>query len=545
MKKRVFSTALISMFVLQSVPVFAAEYEATAYDVEVADALKVPFSGSAEGYFEGGLVTGFGSAVTFRGYDAEGNPQFYAVTDRGPNADAPRYDRNGTTNEAKIFPCPDFVPSIGVVTVTSEGARVSEAITLKDAQGNEISGLPLEAGLIGSTGEKALDMEMNEIGYDADGLDTEGIAVDADGNFWLCDEYGPFLVKVDADGTLLEKYAPGDGLPEILQYRIPNRGFEGLTITPSGTVLASVQSVLDVNGETQKTACFTRIVALDPVTKETKMYAYPVDLSQYSSPANCKIGDIYAIDDHTLLLIEQGKLADGTMSNRIYRVDLSTAEDISNLTYEGSALEYAPAEALQDIGFAQKELLLDLRAYGWTAEKAEGICMTDKGEIVVINDNDFGIVTVTTDANGVDTDITDYVYNAETKTFSKDGVAEQVSVSIGENTEPAQIWIFREKTQEPAVYISVRQAALMAAEAGNPVSIAFDSASDTVHLTSGETYAATGTQVEQQPLASVGSVSAWRLILDGNEVDIPVYHVNGYTYVEQAELEAATVWNLS
>ena len=48
MKKRVFSTALISMFVLQSVPVFAAEYEATAYDVEVADALKVPFSGSAE-----------------------------------------------------------------------------------------------------------------------------------------------------------------------------------------------------------------------------------------------------------------------------------------------------------------------------------------------------------------------------------------------------------------------------------------------------------------------------------------------------------------
>ena len=171
--------------------------------------------------------------------------------------------------------------------------------------------------------------------------------------------------------------------------------------------------------------------------------------------------------------------------------------------------------------------------------------MTDKGEIVVINDNDFGIVTVTTDANGVDTDITDYVYNAETKTFSKDGVAEQVSVSIGENTEPAQIWIFREKTQEPAVYISVRQAALMAAEAGNPVSIAFDSASDTVHLTSGETYAATGTQVEQQPLASVGSVSAWRLILDGNEVDIPVYHVNGYTYVEQAELEAATGWKLA
>lgn len=47
-------------------PAFAAEYEATAYDVSIADELKVPFADSKEGYFEGGLVTGFGSAVTFQ-----------------------------------------------------------------------------------------------------------------------------------------------------------------------------------------------------------------------------------------------------------------------------------------------------------------------------------------------------------------------------------------------------------------------------------------------------------------------------------------------
>lgn len=56
MKKRVFSTALISMFVLQSVPVFAAEYEATAYDVEVADALKVPFSADLREYWIGAQI---------------------------------------------------------------------------------------------------------------------------------------------------------------------------------------------------------------------------------------------------------------------------------------------------------------------------------------------------------------------------------------------------------------------------------------------------------------------------------------------------------
>ena len=36
MKKRVFTAALLTAMVLQSIPAFAAEYEATAYDVSIA-----------------------------------------------------------------------------------------------------------------------------------------------------------------------------------------------------------------------------------------------------------------------------------------------------------------------------------------------------------------------------------------------------------------------------------------------------------------------------------------------------------------------------
>lgn len=542
MKKSVFTAALLTAMVLQSIPVFAAEYEATAYDVSVADELKVPFADSKEGYFAGGLVTGFGSAVTFKGYNEAGEMQFYAVTDRGPNADAPKYEKDGKQTEAKIFPCPEFTPSIGIVTIKENGAVVDEAITLKDKAGNEISGLPLEPGQVGATGESALDMQLNDIGYDNEGLDTEGIAVDAEGNFWLCDEYGPFIVKADANGKILEKYAPGAGLPDILQYRIPNRGFEGLTITPNGTVMASVQSVLDVNGETDDTACFTRIVALDPETGDTKMYAYPVDLSQYSAPSNCKIGDIYAVNDHTLLVIEQGKLADKTMSNKIYQVDLSKATDISDITVNGKALEYASAEELQDdVVFAEKELLLDLRDYGWTAEKAEGLCMVDENTIAVINDNDFGIITVTEDAANADADITDYVYDAATGTFTKDGTAAEVKVSIGENTEPAQIWTFQ-KTEEPAAetsYISIRNGVLKAQKTGKTFGVDFDSEKQQVVLTTGGTYTATGKEDTQKDLTEVGEASAWKVVLDGTVLDIPVYHINGYNYVEQQALEAA------
>lgn len=416
-----------------------------AYDVNISEELRVPFSESKEGYFEGGLVTGFGSAVTFKGFDEEGNPQFYAITDRGPNADAPKYQNGENVTEAKIFPSPSFTPSIGILTIKDGKAVVTESITLKDNNGELLTGLPLEPGSVGATGEVALDTDMNLLGYDNDGLDTEGIAVDKDGNFWVCDEYGPFVAKFDSTGKLLEKYAPGEGLPEILNNRIPNRGCEGLTITPSGKVIISMQSVLDVDGETSKSACFVRFIKLDPETKACKTYAYPVDTTMYKSPKDCKIGDIYAIDDNTLLVIEQGKRADKTMSNVIMKVSLENATDITNLIVGDKALEYFSKEELQEnIQFLSKETYIDLREAGWTAEKAEGLCvLPDNKHIAIINDNDFGIVTKTEDSNSEDADITEYVYDASTGAYSLDGKKAEVYSEIAENTEPAQIWLFR------------------------------------------------------------------------------------------------------
>lgn len=542
MKKKIISIAIMSIIFSQSVTAMAADYSVSKFDVTVANQLKVPFDSSKKGYFEDGLVTGFGSAVTFKGYNENGEMQFYAITDRGPNADASKYNNGSSTTDAKIFPCPDFTPSIGIITITKNGAVVNDAITLKNSAGKNISGLPLEPGKIGSTGESALSMNLDNIGYDNDGLDTEGIAVDSEGNFWMCDEYGPFLVKADSNGNIIEKYAPGEGLPEILKYRIPNRGFEGLTITPSGKVLVSEQSVLNVNGETSKTACFTRIVEFDPATKETKTYAYPVDVSKYKSPSDCKIGDIFAIDDNTLLVIQQGKLADKTMTNIVYKVDLSNADDISNMTYNGKDLEYASADELSNINFAKKEPLIDLRAYGWTAEKAEGICMTDKNTIAVINDNDFGIATVATDAKNNNVDVTDYVYNAKTGKYTLDGVEADISVSIKENTEPAQIWLFKtNENSEPEKYMSLRNVAVNAANSGNQFSVKFSDSNKTVNITVGEKYDVTGIEKSSDYITSVKNAeTSWSLNINGNKTNVKIYNINGYNYVNINEFETAT-----
>lgn len=147
---------------------------------------------------------------------------------------------------------------------------------------------------------------MNSLGYDINGLDPEGIAIDKDGNFWISDEYGPFIIKVDKNGKILEKLEPGNGLPEIVKHRIPNRGIEGLTIDKNGNIYAAVQSTLNVDGKTKDTAIFTRVLKIDPDTKEVKTFAYPID-KNYKSNSAAKIGDIYAVDENKLLIIEQGK----------------------------------------------------------------------------------------------------------------------------------------------------------------------------------------------------------------------------------------------
>ena len=81
-------------------------------------------------------------------------------------------------------------------------------------------------------------------------MDTEGIAYDTrDGSYWLGEEYGPSILAVAADGTLLMRITPkGLGLamngvavrellPNVYMMRKPNRGFEGIAISPDGSRL--------------------------------------------------------------------------------------------------------------------------------------------------------------------------------------------------------------------------------------------------------------------------------------------------------------------
>ena len=447
MNKKQISAFVLSGLLFSQVAVTLAQEisvkDIKKYVVEMDKSLYVPYDGETKG-FEDGFVTGFGSAITFKGLDKDGNPEFWGLTDRGPNADAPSVKLSeDETLTSKIFPSPKFTPSIGLISMKDDKATVLETISLKDKDGKEISGLPVSPDSVGFSGEVALSESMEDLGNDDNGKDTEGIAVDKDGNFWISDEYGPFITQFDKDGKELLRLAPGEGLPEIIADRIPNRGFEGLTITPSGNIVATVQSVLDIDGETAKTALFTRVVEYNPETKETKMYAYPVVKDDYEKVKDCKIGDIYAISDTRFLMIEQGKDAKGEMQNRIFTFDISDATDLTNQTVDEKELEFVDnLEDLKDFKFGTKELLVDLRAEGWTAEKAEGLVLfNDNKSLAIINDNDFGIKTVTEDPDNEGADITDYLYDFEKKTYSLEDKEAKPSISIAANEDKSELWI--------------------------------------------------------------------------------------------------------
>jgi hypothetical protein len=300
----------------------------------------------------------------------------------------------------------------------------------------------------------ALSDQLKTLYSDKRGLDTEGITPDGKGGYWLCDEYGPFLVHVDSKGQILAKYGPtpekgeqgvASGLPNIIKWRQPNRGFEGITRLPDGRILAAVQSTLDVDSKSKNKAIFTRLVSFDPVTGKTAQYGYPIDIDSYKKARDAKIGDIVAVDNQRILLVEQGADKDKQMMNKIYLVDMSNASDLTPFDNKGKALEFDDAKDLAKRGvkLAEKREVVDLRKLGWQQEKVEGLALIDSRTLAVINDNDFGLQAKLVDAQPDDKKIGDYHLNKQGHlTLDDKAVPTQIELQPLQKPESlSELWV--------------------------------------------------------------------------------------------------------
>ena len=338
--------------------------------------------------------------------------EFYLLTDRGPNADA------GEANSGKetiLFAFPNYAPRIFKVRAQGDSLKILKTVPLKKHDGKKASGIPNPVGL-GNSGEIAWIDVNKEAPLDKWGIDSESLATGTNGDFWIGEEYGATIWRVNhKSGKIIARYTPFGGserevaIDTMIAKRRPNRGFEGIACTPNGKIYAILQApIYNSDKAAGEASRLHRIVEIDPQTHATRMFVY-----EHETPtANIKnkdwsIGDMAAINDHEFLVLEHAVKKDENVK-KIFKINISRATPITREDFNGKTLEQLEtAEGCIANGIVpvQKTFYLDLLANGWdpSHKKPEGITVVNDTTIAVINDNDFGVDSPEADGNLVPT----------------------------------------------------------------------------------------------------------------------------------------------
>lgn len=244
-----------------------------------------------------------GSGIAYTG---KGNT-FVLVPDRGP--------KDGTTSYRCRFQTMQIV-----LKGKSLEATLDATTLLTDEKGQSFVGFQ---GALGKDGAAPLR------------LDPEGVRVGPQGTLYISDEYGPFLYEFDMKGRRLASLPvparfqvanpaadPKQELATNKSGRVPNRGMEGLAITPDGSKLVGImQSPLIQDGGRKGTN--VRILEIDVASRKTREFLYVLD------NFHTGVSEIVAVNDHEFLVLER----DGSKSafRKIFKIDLAKATDIGDM----------------------------------------------------------------------------------------------------------------------------------------------------------------------------------------------------------------------
>jgi hypothetical protein len=331
-------------------------------------------------------------------YIPNSDNEFFTVTDRGPNTQL--NDSSNTINKV-LFPIPHYTQKIIRLKLENNKFKIISIHPIKDMNGHFVGGLP-PINLNESPQEVAFNNKNEKITIKTKlNFDFEGISLQKNGNFWLADEYRPALVEVDGKTFKIKQIiSPVDSQLEgnqLLDFnfskRRPNRGFEGITVLPSGKIVAMLQSPIEKNNTIDSLSSrLVRIVQFDPKSKQSKVFGYEMSKG-VSDP---KIGDIAAINEDELLIIEHGNLGKNKVAS-VFKLNIKHATDITNINFgtgkSFEALVNNSKAQYYGISLAEKTLVFDLIKEGYQSNygKPEGISIIDNHTIAIVNDNDFGI----------------------------------------------------------------------------------------------------------------------------------------------------------
>lgn len=342
----------------------------------------------------------------FSGLTAIPNSQneFLSISDRGPNLE---FKADSIETEIKVFPFPNYHPKIFRLQLNKNELQIVDTISLKNFDGKPLVGLPA-ANLTNQAKEIAWEnTDGLTLQNSPNGIDAEAISIDANGDYWIVEEYQSSLWKIDPNtGIVLQKFTPQQSLvehqntyslPEVFQFRKPNRGFESVSVTPNGNVWSILQSpAWYPSKELVKEGRLIRMLQLNPETKESFTFLYEHDQEEGIRQKDWKIGDMTAISNTEFVTIEHASYQ-GKRFMRIYKVDVSDATEIqANQKFNNKTPEelLTAVEAEKNgLKVVQKTLIMDLVDNGFDPKhvKPEGVTMLNETTMVIVNDNDYAI----------------------------------------------------------------------------------------------------------------------------------------------------------
>ncbi len=323
------------------------------------------------------LTLSVGSGLTRRPGDIPG--RVWGLGDRGPNLKiATALATYGLSHleplkalaGAKVLPVPDFQPMIAQLQAGPDGVELVRTLRLQTAAGPLSGRAP--PGSAEASVEPTFDIEGRPLAPDPGGVDPEGIVALADGGFWIAEEYGPSLLRVDAAGLVLFRWTPRGRpllgaepvLPTAALRRRLNRGFEGLAISPDERWLyVAFQSGL-VGADPQTTAIWKLDAQNGGLVGE---YVYPFDEpasfieDDAVSAQDLKVCELACTGPDRLLVLERV-----TRSARLYQVDLARP------------------------GRLAKTLLFSTDHHADIAPDLEGVTPLSDHELLIATDSDFG-----------------------------------------------------------------------------------------------------------------------------------------------------------
>jgi hypothetical protein len=191
----------------------------------------------------------------------------------------------------------------------------------------------------------------NPSGTLGNSFDPEGFVINpANGHLLVSDEYGPTVAEFDRSGQLVRRYTvPANMVPKagsavdynaappaLTAGREPNRGFEGLAISPDGKFAYAVlqNGTLQDGWTSSNRGQYTRIVKFDTATGEAVgQYAYKLE----SSGQGRGISALVALGNDRFMILERNNRGVGvgatlaTADKNVFVIDLAGASDVTNL----------------------------------------------------------------------------------------------------------------------------------------------------------------------------------------------------------------------